>query len=110
MYALVKSQVMNAYADCHMPFEKAQHLRNLRFESSDVVTRSEAYEIMSKFVKAYNDFSAEAILKFPRNTKFLIARELSVCLYVLGENLPSPGSVSASVKERCGKWMKYWWD
>jgi hypothetical protein len=110
MNTKLKAAIMKAYADCHMDWEKGAKLRNLDFCASEFVSRDEAFKILSEAIPGgYNAFNANLLLAFPKNARFQIAREGSVCLYVTGKNLPSAEKVSADEKDG-SKVVRYWWD
>jgi hypothetical protein len=109
MNTTIAHEVSNAYFDCWTDnWEYAQKRRNLNFRASGFVSRDEAFEIMSKYCPSYNDFSADLIIKeFPKNCMILIAREGSVCLYVMGNNLPKNIADEESIVNGT---KIYWWD
>ena len=105
-----KQQVMQAYADCNMPWEVGSEIRNLNFRADKFVSRDKAFEILSVAIPSgYNNFSAELIKKFPSDCQIQIAREASVCLYVKGRGLPKAQDVLADEKDGRGI-VRYWWD
>ena len=113
----VDAEVARAYADMTNPdFEAALKIRNLNFKASAFVTRDEAKSILGQWVPNYNEFSPKLLDKFPKGCYILIAREASVCLYVMpfGAKLPSARSVLAdevSIEKMNGfEVTRYWWD
>eukprot|EP01129_Flabellula_baltica_P004276 TRINITY_DN1474_c0_g1_i1.p1 TRINITY_DN1474_c0_g1~~TRINITY_DN1474_c0_g1_i1.p1 ORF type:complete len:135 (-),score=26.44 TRINITY_DN1474_c0_g1_i1:31-435(-) len=60
---------------------------NLSFLSSQPVTRDEAIAIMEEAVPGYNDFQPELLRHLNEDSTLYIAREGSVCVYVVGEIL-----------------------
>ncbi len=108
----VIQEVKQAYADCHMSWERGQSVRNLNFRAGEYVTPAKAEEILTAAIPhGYNSFRAELLAKFPEGTQVEIARESSVALYVRGKNLPSRNSMLADeVDIQPDGSTRYWWD
>jgi hypothetical protein len=85
----VNEEVKRAYSDCWMNNRKeANKLRNLDFRASESVSKSDAIDILNKYVPGgYNEFSSELLNSLPDDSKVTIAREGSVCIYVSSEEL-----------------------
>lgn len=107
----IKQEVMTAYCDCRLPFEQAASRRNLNFRASQAVTRDQAIEILTDAKVIYNDFRPELLKKFPVDCRIVIAREMSVAIYVQGGGrLPSASAVHADERDQVGNETRYWWD
>jgi len=111
----IASQVQKAYADMAVIASESPyfaHDRILHFRASDYLSPAEAHQIMQEFCQEYNDFNADVILKFPEDCKVCIAREYSVCLYVMPglKPLPSMEDVDARECHNVGPETRYWWD
>lgn len=107
----IKQEVMAAYCDCRLPFEHAIQRRNLNFRASQAVTRDQAIEILTEAKVYYNEFRPELLKKFPEQCMIVIARELSVAIYVQCDGrLPSRSAVKADERDRVGDEIRYWWD
>lgn len=108
-YELVLAEVMKAYADCHMSWERGAKLRNLDFRASMPVPAPVAAEIMKKAVPdGYNAFSAQILSKI--DGEVVIAREGSVCVYVQnGAYIPKPLMEDERSVTENGE-TRLWWD
>ena len=105
----VENEVMEAYADCWLGWEEGSKRRNLSFMAGDLVSRDEAIEIMRKAVpNGYNDFNADYLYHFDPESKFQIAREGSVCVYVRGGKLPR--HIHADEVDTKNGITRIWWD
>lgn len=111
MSSKVLKEVRAAYSDCNdMKVE-----RNLSYKAQEFVSRDEAFSIMeSALPRGYNEFRASLINYFHKDHKFKIAREGSVCLYVLpkdGIDMPSMEELKADEygMEDDGT-LRVWWD
>lgn len=135
-------EVMDAYSDCWMTGENngqnrsgasnGQSHRNLGFLASGLVPRDVAIGILQIAVPAYNEFDYKSLSKFPEDCRFAIAREGSVCLYVVRPHhmvdMPSAAEVNADEMDLVSEAMdnfgnalwadddnylntfRYWWD
>ncbi len=82
----VEQEVSDAYADCHLESQLEGNLRrNLSFKASESVSKNEAIRIMEAYVVGYNNFEPSQISFLPEDSKIIIAREGSVCLYIEGD-------------------------
>ena len=108
----VRKEVMTAYADCHMPFESAQKIRNLNFRASAVVSPAEAKAILEEAHVYYNEFEPSLLDQFHPHCLVTIAREGSVCLYIQDypAQLPPASAVKADEYHVQGSHHRYWWD
>ena len=106
----VKQEVETAYADLILDdMDQAMKQRNLDFRASEELSPAECKEVLS-FMGGYNDFTPNVLDKFPADSKIVIAREGSVCLYARGKGLPSKEKVCADEKGEDGPYYRYWWD
>lgn len=106
-------EVMNAHADCNIEdFEVAYKIRNLNFKASRFCSPAQAKKILERAKVYYNEFEPTLLDKFPADCEIAIAREGSVCLYVVAgvTKLPSRQEVSADEFHRMGGEVRYWWD
>jgi len=72
--------VRNAYSDCN----GTKHERNLGFLAKDFCSVNEAVAIMDKATAGgYNDFRPSLLKRLPHNSQVILAREGSVCVYVM---------------------------
>jgi hypothetical protein len=74
--------VRNAYSDCN----GTKHERNLNFRASDWVSIDEAVELMDIALGkmgGYNNFRPELLERLPGDPQIILARENSVCVYVV---------------------------
>lgn len=109
----VAAEVREAYCDCNdlKAGNAVYSRRKLNFKASQEVSRDEAKVILEVAIPhGYNEFDASLLDKFSANSKFVIAREGSVCLYVKGGKMPSAKSVLADERSYDGKWTRFWWD
>lgn len=87
----VLEEVLEAYADCglmerdNLSYDEALSRRHLMFRASQFVSRSEAIEICEQAIIEYNNFQPALLKHLPKNSQILIAREMSVCIYVKGK-------------------------
>lgn len=88
----VKSEVLKAYYDMNsnVSFEEASGVRDLDFLASKPVSVDWAKQIMGEAVpRGYNQFDADysitKVASFFEDCEIIIARESSVCLYVIGD-------------------------
>lgn len=84
-YSIVRREVQKAYADCISDSEQAYEQRDLNFLSSLTVTVKDAIRILREVVPSYNEFEPANLRGLDENAQLYIAREGSVCVYVLGE-------------------------
>ena len=75
-------EISRAYADCYRNDPYAMQERNLHFRCSVELSPPEVYEVMTRFVPGYNEFTPELVLNLPGDAAVTVAREYSVCLYV----------------------------
>ena len=79
-----KKAFCDAWDDKHS-FDELKNIRNLNWRASKDVSCSEAIRIMSKAVpNGYNAFEASLLSLLPKNSRIVLAREGSVCVYLLG--------------------------
>jgi len=71
--------VRNAYSDCN----GTKHERNLNFRANEYCSVSVAVEILERTVVRYNAFRPELLNRLPNGSKVILAREGSVCVYVI---------------------------
>ena len=117
MNTLVKSAVTRAYADCNLPWEKGEPLCHLHFRASQSVSREDAIAILKVAIPhGYNHFDADLLAHLPADSKVIIARENSVCLYVMtaSKTIDSvPMCADECDKRRVGghtNTFRLWWD
>ena|SRR5271157_505463 len=80
-YQGVAKEVIAAYADCTIEWDKAENIRNLHFRASQPVPAAVATEIMQIAVpRGYNEFTASLLGHI--DGMVTLAREGSVCVYV----------------------------
>ena len=79
----VAQQVMLAYGDCNNLIS-----RNLDWRASEFVSRDKAISIMKRYVPSYNDFEPDLLLNLPEDCHIRLAREASVCMYVMTDEKP----------------------
>lgn len=110
----VYAQVKIAYADCveNALTEETEATRQLEFRATQAVDPSTACAIMQELVNGYNNFEADCLKLFPDDCQIFLAREGSVCIYVLPgvKKLPTSLQLSADeFDERNGE-FRIWWD
>lgn len=113
--ASVEQEVSEAYADCYLESElEGNRRRNLRFKASESVSRDEAIRIMETYVMGYNNFEPSQISFLPEDSKIVIAREYSVCLYIEGDITNQVNSRNLQFQECDYKkeinQTRLWWD
>ena len=109
----VLSETLRAYADCGLTsFSNAMSIRSLRFHATESCTPNQARRIMKQDIPdGYNNFNADLLSKFPPSCEIWIAREMSVCLYVVGDNLPSKQALGADEYDvQPDGFTRIWWD
>lgn len=109
----VAAEVCEAYCDCNdlKTGDSVYSRRKLYFKASQEVSRDEAKVILEVAIPhGYNEFDASLLDKFSVNSKFVIAREGSVCIYVKGGKMPEAETVLADEKGKEGEWARFWWD
>ena len=112
----VQKQATKAYYDCWFSdFDIAEKKRNLHYKAKSAVSRNEAIAILRSCIPTgYNEFEPELLNFLPEDSKVIIAREGSVCLYVkaddstFDEKLKEDMKVDEMNKEN-GYW-RLWWD
>jgi hypothetical protein len=78
--------IINAYSDCNNIQKNVTGYRCTNF-ISEPITMSQAYKYLRAAIPGgYNDFDAELLLLLPQDWQVMVAREGSVCLYVLGDH------------------------
>jgi len=107
----VFEETKRAYGDLHdLPH------RELGFAATYWVDRDTAHFIMRHCVPSYNDFRASIIKELPDNCLVRIAREGSVCLYVLHDfkrfenNIMKADECDTQVDHDLGCITRLWWD
>lgn len=110
----VYNEVMEAYYDCHSGarWDTCNKRRNLSFRASQPVDRAMAIDILSDALhRGYNEFEPSLLEQLPEDSKIILAREGSVCIYVEGE---IPADIVPKLKcDECdydGKETRIWWD
>lgn len=114
----LRQEVMNAYADCHMDWDKAQSIRHLNFKASTTCSATEARDILKEAIPhGYNSFYAELLEHFDPDTRMFIAREFSPCIYVEWCDKPMPSRLDLLADEcefvtdpTLGSCIRFWWD
>lgn len=88
-YQRIYNEVMEAYIDSHdvsgLSDNEVYKRRNLHYYAPHALNRSEVIAIMTDAVPSYNIFEPRLLLALPEDSQIFIAREFSVCIYVLGE-------------------------
>lgn len=119
-------EVKAAYTDCwdhdgtDADWDRVANLRNLHFRASGPVTREEAVAIMMVALQAkdiddcsYNEFTPDVLNVLPADCQIVIAREGSVCMYLMGFQ-PSPAMVKTMKADESmdydSKGWRLWWD
>jgi hypothetical protein len=108
----VLNDVRRAYSDCQERNERYGE-RELDFNAGVWLTRGEAYEVMSDVMDGYNNFEPSLILSFPEDSRIMIGREGSVCLYVNAgiSEISARKELHVDEFDRAGHcYYRIWWD
>ena len=114
----IEQEVKIAYADCWMDWDKSKNIRNLDFMASDYLTKDDAKHILSKYITGYNNFTPDLLDLLPDDSMVKIAREGSVCLYVVSEELKTSPKLQQLTQKALGAdefdyvndEFRIWWD
>lgn len=108
----IETEILQAYADCHMDWEIGSKIRNLNFRASQAVDPKTAKAILEKAMNGYNSFTPDLLDLFPEDCQITIAREGSVCLYVKPgkKKLPKGKEINADEIDKYGEEIRFWWD
>jgi len=123
----VRQEALIAYADCvetardghtRESIEETMSRRNLNWKASHAIGTEEAVDIMKEVCPfGYNDFEAEVLGDLPDDCRVFLAREDSVCVYVLRGKNEFPGMMANEkdlIKEDKAHGKKgeyrFWWD
>jgi len=86
----LERDIQFGYADSWMANKSiAYDLRCLDFCSPEFLSKEQAKYLFSKYVKSYNEFNPELLDHLPDDVQIKIAREGSVCIYVVSKTLDS---------------------
>lgn len=111
MNKVVDSEMTMAYGDCNGIWPD----RDLNFQASEKVNVEDAVQIMCKALdvpedtEGYNCFKPSLLRLLPEDSKIILAREGSVCVYV-------EGKVEYTPKLECDEfsfddgYTRIWWD
>jgi hypothetical protein len=108
----VENEVREAYCDSNtsIPWEESSKRRNLNFLASESVSVLDAVSIMRKAVPSYNEFEPDLLTRLPKGSKVSIAREGSVCIYVMPPILKEIKAMKADEWSTQGNLTRIWWD
>lgn len=119
----LKNEVMSAYADCNLGWDKGQKIRNLNYRASREVDKDTAVEILTAALGAktpedasYNNFCPSLLNKLPDDSRIWIAREGSVCIYVETKSKVDERKLSRQLEAdeldwwNDNRWLRIWWD
>ena len=112
-YSTVLAETMLAYADAHeskLSEAEAYRIRNLNFRASASVTRDEAVKIMEKACPGYNEFEPALLKLLPEDSRIVIAREGSVCMYINGEVAKNEQLKADEFDYESSGFTRIWWD
>jgi hypothetical protein len=105
----VREAVIEAYCDIGVPWSDDHCRRRLEFRAEQPVSRDEAVAILWEVVPEYNAFDPDQLGLLP-DQPIVLARELSVCVYVQGPPFPQPaGLLCQEFAYRNGE-TRIWWD
>lgn len=114
---------MLAYADCNQGWKKGKNIRNLDYRASLDVDKDTSIDIMTAALGAdspdeamYNNFSPTLLEKLPDDSRIWLAREGSVCIYVVTnikiKELKLMKLLDANEVDlrNNNRWVRIWWD
>ena len=91
--------------------------RQLNFRAVSPVNKKTAIKILEEAVPAYNDFKPRLLESLPDDCQIFLARERSVCIYVVGNVSNTVKADECDLEEHPYKFgdnvrevTRFWWD
>jgi len=110
----IAEQVRCAYGDLN-----DKKYRDLDWRAAEFVSRDEAISIMKRYVPSYNDFEPDLLLNLPEDCLIRLAREGSVCMYVMTDKKLDQRALLADEmsegvqcleENKTARIVRLWWD
>lgn len=82
----IRAKIIDAYSDCCDGADSdASGYRCLHFISEDITMKLACQYLEEAVPNGYNNFSVDLLEKLPQDWRVMVAREGSVCLYIMGD-------------------------